>query len=356
MASVDWKCKCHGGTESKSVLRHNDKEMRLEDKHKNMHIDKSKTHLNWQMYDGYNATCDRMNAKLDELDKMPGANKRKDRVTMQGLEYPVPDGLPDDKVHEWHMKVHDILRAMYGDDLYFVNSYEHFDEVHEYRKAHTDDMVTSRVHVHDCVIPLKDGKLNGKAFSSRRNIKRLQAEIDLMTKEDYGLQFGTGEKKKDSHTVEELKNQSEIAQIKHEMTEKVSDIVDGYEMPIKGKFKDYLSHRMLKNGKTALQVVDGWFGDFKNLQKAKAETEAEQIADDVIKDVHGTDDVQQDPDIIPVKEFKAHKQQAVERAKSSETVSAPVSSYRRKTYEDLKREVFTAPVPQHDEDDDEYGY
>jgi hypothetical protein len=351
MASIDWKCKCHGGTESKSVLRHNDKDMRLKDKHKNMHIDKSKTHLNWQMYDGYNATCDRMNEKLDELDKMPGANKRKDRVTMQGLEYPVPDGLPDNKVHEWHMKVHDILRAMYGNDLYFVNSYEHFDEVHEYRKAHTDDMVTSRVHIHDCVIPLKDGKLNGKAFSSRRNIKRLQAEIDLMTKQDYGLQFGTGEKKKDSNTVEQLKNQSEIAQIKHEMTEKVSDIVDGYKMQMKGEFQDYLSTRKLQNGKTALQVVNGWYADFKEFKKKQASKEIEQASDDVIKDVHGTDDVQQDN---PVKEYKAHKQQAVERAKSSGTVSAP-ASYKRKTYEDLKREVFTAPVPQHDEDDDEYG-
>ena len=59
MGSVDWKQKCHGGGETKAILRHCDKDMRLEDNHKNKQIDKNRTHLNWQLVKGYNATKDK---------------------------------------------------------------------------------------------------------------------------------------------------------------------------------------------------------------------------------------------------------------------------------------------------------
>lgn len=240
MASVDWSKKCHGGTESKQVLRHCDKDMRIQGEHANKQIDKTRSANNWQMYDGYNTTCERLNSKLDELDKVPGANKRKDRVTMQCLEYPAPDGLPADKFHEWHLKVHDILREMYGDDLYFINSYEHFDEVHEYHKANGEGIAISRYHAHDCLIPLRNGKLNGKSFSMRSNIRKLNTEIQKMTKSDYGLDFMTGEKRKDLRTVEELKNISEIQQLTAELTKEGKQVIQDIKTGFNSGFLNYL--------------------------------------------------------------------------------------------------------------------
>jgi hypothetical protein len=334
MASVNWsKGKCHGGVEAKRLLRHNDKEMRLKDNHANKNIDKTRTHLNWQMYTGYNATCDRYHEKLDELDAMPGANKRKDRVTMHGLEYAVPDGLPDDKVHEWHMKVLDIQREIFGSDLFIVNSYEHFDEVHEYMHSEKKEMVLSRVHIHEDVIPLHKGKLNDKMFASRKHINKLNREIDKMTKRDYGLVFLTGEKKKSEYSVEELKNQSEIAQISHDTNEKVKSIVDEYKMPVKGKFKDYLATRKVDGGDTALKVLEGWFDEFKDLQKKQASKDIEQAVEQVSEDVIS----------------KKHHEETYEEAVAR--IMKEPSNSKRKTYDDIKNEIFFKK-----EEEDEDGF
>lgn len=292
MASVDWHQKCHGGTEAKAILRHSDKDMRIKDNHKNKHIDKSLTGYNWQMYQGYNATCDRLNAKLDELDSQPKANKRKDRVTMISLETPAPDGLPLDKFHEWHMKVLDILRAMYGKDLYIVNSYEHADEIHDYRDASTGEQVTSRAHAHDCVVPLVDGKLNGKAFSSRKNITRLNKEIQAMTYKDYGFNFMTGEKTKSKASVDELKQRSEIQELKHQLQEEArKTIEESHKDPIENKeFRAYLANIKFKSGKTAEQWLDETYQQFQQEQITKVQAEIEAKTQAIIEQA-GNDDI-----------------------------------------------------------------
>ena len=357
MASVDWTKKCHGGTESKNIIRHNDKEMRLQDNHSNVHIDKSRTHMNWQMYEGYNATCTRLSDKLDELDRVPGAHKRSNRVTMQCLEYPAPAGLPDDKFHEWHMKVLGILKSMYGDDLYIVNSYEHYDEVHEYRRAHHDNVFTSRIHAHDCFVPLKDGKLNGKACSVRKNIKKLNNAIQEMTKKDYGLDFMTGEKTKSPKTVEELKVESEIQEIKAEAIEKVEAIMKEKEKPATmEEFFEYMKDKKFSNGRSVRALYDRLYQEFVDLQIRLAKQDVKDAVNQVLEQ-HG---IQEKPDVtldVEVKKPEIPDAEPHMKAKKKEPESTPKPEIKRMDYASLRQQFISEPIVYQPpkQDDDDYG-
>lgn len=66
--------------------------------------------------------------------------------------------------------------------------------------------------MHVIVIPEHDGKLNGKWFSSKRNMIQLNNTLHKMTEDDYGLQFMDGSKKKSRKSVEALKRRSEALQ------------------------------------------------------------------------------------------------------------------------------------------------
>ena len=323
MAAVDWHQKCHGGTESKAILRHCDKDMREQDRHKNKHIDKTKTKYNWQMFHGYNEACERLNDKLDELDRQPKANKRKDRVTMLSLEVPAPDGLPVDKFHEWHQKVIGILQAMYGDDLYFVNSYEHVDEIHEYKDATTGKTVTSRAHGHECLVPLKDGKLNAKAFCSRRNINRLNKEIQLMTQEDYGLDFMTGEKKKSKHTVDELKAKSEIKEWEDRIHEYLTKNSYFPKVTVKAEFEEFMKSYPVGNGRMLYDVFNEAYNTF-------SREKTHNLMDEAIK----ATEVQEEP----VKATEIQEEPVRKRHKPVEKpVSPPVEPASLRTVSDQQR-------------------
>ena len=93
-------------------------EKRLETNHKNVDIDKSKTHLNLNYFDdlNYEKLCKKYDDFLAEYDKLPNANNRKDRVTCVCLEIPTPDGLPPEREDEFFYKVGDTLCNIYGKD------------------------------------------------------------------------------------------------------------------------------------------------------------------------------------------------------------------------------------------------
>ena len=334
MAAVDWHQKCHGGTESKAILRHCDKDMREQDRHKNKHIDKTKTKYNWQMFHGYNEACERLNNKLDELDRQPKANKRKDRVTMLSLEVPAPDGLPVDKFHEWHQKVIGILQAMYGDDLYFVNSYEHVDEIHEYKDATTGKTVTSRAHGHECVVPLKDGKLNAKAFCSRRNINRLNKEIQLMTQEDYGLDFMTGEKKKSKYTVDELKTKSEFK----EWEARIKEYLQEHDFPkvnVKAEFKEFMKSYPVGNGRMLYDV-------FNDAYNAFSREKIDNRMDEAVK----ATEIQEEP------VRKRHKPVEKPVSPPVEPVIIRTASHQQRAYAEIDAEIDAMLSALHRDDDD----
>lgn len=200
MASVNFH-KCKAGTgEAGALIRHCDKQERLKHDHGNEHVDKELTDGNMQFRNStYRQTMDRLRQRLAELDAQPGANRRKDRVECFMLEIPIPHGYDIKRFAE--MAVREIA-VMYGKEN-VLNAYVHVDEVHEYLDH--GDMRKSLSHIHVPVVPEVDGKLNGKAFSSRQNMIALNQRIDRAARHELGgpgFLTGTAPRRR---TVEELK-------------------------------------------------------------------------------------------------------------------------------------------------------
>lgn len=202
--------KCKGGGHAKALLRHN--EISVESREiaakENPHIDISKSHLNFSL-DGltYSQRCRKYDKRIKDLDETTNTNKRKDRVTMQGIEVPVPEGLPEEQYRNWFEDVYEIYKNQFGAEN--VISFDvHVDEVHDYIHAVTGEWTTSRVHAHCGIVPEVDGVLNGKAFASRKNMRILNKAIEEMTNSKYGCKFQTGEKTKSKETLDQLKNKS----------------------------------------------------------------------------------------------------------------------------------------------------
>nr|CRY97509.1 hypothetical protein [uncultured prokaryote] len=227
MASVDWM-KCKGGRDAKAKFWHCDEQKRLEHEHSNKQIDKTRTHLNMSFgafEDGYDAVCKLYDETIAELDAQPGANKRRDRVTCVGWTLPAPEGMSEEQAREWIVDAYETLKARYGDCM--LGGTAHFDEVHEYRDAETGEKRQSRPHLHVYAVPIVDGKLNGKSFTARRNMLAMNSAIERMTQEDFpGFKFQNGTKKKSRKSVEELKNQSAVAEVVAEAKAEAAKIVE----------------------------------------------------------------------------------------------------------------------------------
>lgn len=208
MASVNFE-KLKTAQDVKAMLRHCDKEERMTTNHSNQQIDKKVTSKNEQFDDmGYKDSCRLYDERIAYLDSLEGANKRSDRVTCFGLEVPAPAYMSEDDEHGWFEKVYGLISEQYGEDN-IIGLYTHYDEKHTYIDAETGKERTSRDHMHVYVIPEIDGKLNGKKFSSKRNMTKLNNSIQKMTQSDYGLDFMDGSKRKSKESVESLKRRSE---------------------------------------------------------------------------------------------------------------------------------------------------
>ena len=220
MASVNFQ-KCKGGSSTKAIIRHCDKEERKIASHSNESIDKTRTDDNWTYTfsktkeDGtkikkqlnYQETCTRYDRRIKAIDEGGNKNKRKDRVTCFALCVPVPEGIKPEDIDKFYGGVNHILNEKYGRKN-LVNVYIHFDEVHDYKDAETGQERTSRVHGHYFYIPERNGQLDGKWFSSRANMVEVNKKIDDYCRHNFGIRFMDGSKKKSRKTVEELKNES----------------------------------------------------------------------------------------------------------------------------------------------------
>lgn len=216
MASVDFKKgKLHTIQAVRNLIKHCDAEQRLQSDHKNKHIDKSRTNLNKQFNLSYEQTVQKFKDKLLLLDAKPGANRRKDRVIAFMLEVPIPAGIPYNKAGEFGTKVNQLINEQYGKGC-IINGYIHRDEVHTYIDAETKEERTSLNHIHILTIPVVNGSLNGKEFSSAKNMRKLNKAIDEMCKSDYGISFLTGASKKSREDVETLKLKSERAELEND--------------------------------------------------------------------------------------------------------------------------------------------
>lgn len=208
MASVNFE-KLKTPQQVKAMLRHCDREERKKTgEHSNKQIDKSLTNTNGQ-YRGmtYAKSCQKYDDRIAYLDTLEGQNRRKDRVTCFGLEIPFPEDLRASDEVAWINSVDAILKARYKSEN-LINLYVHRDEKHKYKDAETGKDRMSRTHIHAYVVPEIDGKLNGKAFSSKKNMISLNNAIQEMTQRVFGVDFMTGTKQKSGESVESLKERS----------------------------------------------------------------------------------------------------------------------------------------------------
>lgn len=209
MASANFQ-KYKTVAEAKAKMMHDATDTRLEHEHGNQEIDKSKTHLN-QSCD-YADMCELYDNRIAELDSTTNKNKRKDRITLIGLEIPVPENLPRDKYNAWFTSVDALIIAHYGEEN-VLPAAVHYDEEHEYFHPEKKATVMSRVHGHWAVVPEKDGGLNAKWATGRYNMISINNEIHEMTKRDYGIDFMDGTKRKSNKSVTALKNASKTAEL-----------------------------------------------------------------------------------------------------------------------------------------------
>ena len=211
--------KYHGSTEAKAVLRHCDKNKRLEETHANKQIDKSKSADNFQIglkgySKSYKGVCSEYDKRIIEVDSKATKAPRKDRVTLVGMELPRPEGLDPERFMDWSTDVLNTLCKFYGSDCLLVG-YGHVDEVHEYMRFDETKQSTvstmSREHLHVFLNPYSADRqsLNAKEFTSRKNLIELNKRVDEMTIAKYGVRFCDGSGKKSKKTVEQLKHESE---------------------------------------------------------------------------------------------------------------------------------------------------
>ena len=214
MASVNFM-KLRTAKQVRSIMWHCDKETRQKYSHENKHINPALSETNVQSKGDLNQTYRRYRDRITEIDnavdgdgKKINTNNRKDRVTAFALETSVPDGLSDEQQSQWCKDYIRHLGQKYGSKN-LIAVYVHKDEVHAYLDQ-SGNVQMSRWHVHAIVVPEINGKLNGKQFSARAEMRALNQEIDAMTKERYGVKYMTGEKPH-KRSVEQLKSLSEAA-------------------------------------------------------------------------------------------------------------------------------------------------
>lgn len=218
MASVNFE-KLKSAGEVKAMLRHCDMDERKQHNHSNQDINKNLTGKNAQVCD-YDTACELYDTRIAELDAKPGANVRKDRVTCFGLCIPVPEDMDETDYREWTVDTLELINKQYGAEN-LIGAYLHLDEIHDYKDAETGKDRTSRAHIHAYVVPEVNGKLNGKAFSSKKNMLKLNQAIHEMTQTKYGLDFMDGSKKKSTEEIVTLKHKSKLQKITEK--EKIAD-------------------------------------------------------------------------------------------------------------------------------------
>ena len=180
MANGNW----HNGraksrSQAKAWLRHNDKERRADPqiRHANREIDKSRTHLNFEVGPTTNLTLeekfDRLEARLDEFgyptDADLGEKTQNTPTCMQGIILNAPDvlntveALEDGRFEKWADAAAEEVCACFGEEN-VIAMYADVDEQHVYTDAKTGEKRTSRFHVHCFVVSVCEVKQVKKQF------------------------------------------------------------------------------------------------------------------------------------------------------------------------------------------------
>lgn len=214
MASVDFQ-KLKSSQDVKSKIMHCDEKERLKHEHSNSDISKEHTQENIQTALSYDEVCKLYDDTIADLDRQPKANKRKDRVTAFGLNIPISNDLPRRQQEKARQRILDIVREQYPESV-ILGDYLHNDEQHWYTDAETGEKRLSMAHEHIYIVPVKDGKLNGKWFSSAENMTKLNNKLHDMFEKEFNVQFMDGTKTKSRKSMGQLKIASEKKEIEIE--------------------------------------------------------------------------------------------------------------------------------------------
>lgn len=174
MANANWNGgKSKGRAQAYARLRHNDNERRADPQieHSNREIDKSRTHLNFEVGPTAGLTYEqkkaRLDARLDEFGYPPDSELKtlgKNAPTaMQSIVIYAPDALNDEaaladgRLKQWFEAAADELVKNVGEENVISFSVD-VDEVHDYVDAATGKQVKSKFHAHAAVVPICDVK------------------------------------------------------------------------------------------------------------------------------------------------------------------------------------------------------
>lgn len=172
MANANW----NGGhaksrAQARAWLAHNERDRRADPQvnHANREIDKSRTHLNYEVgltaAMTYDEKCARLDARLEEfgypLDADLGANSRLAKTCLQGIVVYPPDALvdgeqtDDDALRAFFEAVAGLSADRFGAEN-IIAAYVDCDEVHDYTDAATGEVRTAKPHMHLYVVPIVD--------------------------------------------------------------------------------------------------------------------------------------------------------------------------------------------------------
>lgn len=174
MANANWNGgKSKGRVQAYARLRHNDNERRADPQveHSNREIDKSRTHLNFEVGPTAGMTYEqkkaRLDARLNEFGYPPDSELKtlgKNAPTaMQSIVIYAPDALNDEaaladgRLKAWFEAAADELVKNVGEENVISFSVD-VDEVHDYVDAATGKQVKSKFHAHAAVVPICDVK------------------------------------------------------------------------------------------------------------------------------------------------------------------------------------------------------
>ena len=285
MASVDFE-KLKNISTIKSRIRHCNKEERLIHKHSNKDIDLSKTHQNISLTKlDYKGACKKFDDRIKHLDETTNTNKRRDRVLCFGLNIPAPEEMRIEDTENFFRDVIEIMEKRFREEN-ILSADIHYDEIHNYYDPVEDRVRTSTPHLQAYVIPEINGVLDGKKFSSKKNMISLNKEIDKLCKERYHCQFMTGKEPR-KRSVEELKaitnkeTERRIEQI-HRTEEKIRELED-CKRALSGEVRtaEQIKSKMVKPKLFRKDVVEVPYKDYMdNIETAMRVDEIDKILEE----------------------------------------------------------------------------
>lgn len=200
---------------------HNGQHERETLNHSNPDIDKTLTAQNYTIgCTDYSEALRKMEERTKAVDAVqpPKRNNGDKRIVAVSVYAPCPQSIRDGgRADEFHQAVCDFYCDQWGAENVH-GMCVHRDEIHKYVDKHGEER-ESLEHSHTLVSPYTTAKgINGKEFMQRQNLVDIQAEMNAMVKERFGVDYNTGDTP-ERKTVEQLKREQIKAQTEKEINE-----------------------------------------------------------------------------------------------------------------------------------------